>query len=81
MSSAPRPPYPWYFFLGLPLMLFGAFDLIFFAVNGRLYGMNVVISVAGIVAGIVLNKVGYRVGRRRMEEALAERPEPRADER
>jgi len=81
MSSAPRPPYPWYFFLGLPLMLFGAFDLIFFAVNGRLYGMKVVISVAGILAGIVLNKVGYRVGRRRMEQALAERPEPRADVR
>ncbi len=80
MSSAPRAPYPWYFFLGLPLIIFGAFDLVFYAINGRLHGMNLVISLAGIVAGIVLNKVGYRAGRRRMEQALAERPEPRADE-
>lgn len=80
MSSPSRPPYPWYFFLGLPLIIFGAFDLVFYAINGRLHGMNLAISLAGIVAGIVLNKVGYRVGRRRMEQALAERPEPRADE-
>ena len=80
MSSPPRPPYPWYFFLGLPLIIFGAFDLVFYAINGRLHGMNLAISLAGIVAGIVLNKVGYQAGRRRMEQALAERPEPGADE-
>jgi hypothetical protein len=80
VSTAPRPPYPWYFFLGLPLIVFGAFDLLFYAVDGRLHGMNLAISIAGIVVGVVLNKVGYRVGRRRMEQALAERSEPQRDE-
>ena len=80
MSSPSRPPYPWYFFLGLPLIIFGAFDLIFYAINGRLHGMNLLMSLAGIVAGIILNKVGYRVGRRRMEQAPAERPDQQADE-
>ncbi len=80
MSSPRRPPYPWYFFLGLPLIIFGAFDLVLYAINGRLHGMYLVLCLAGIVAGIVLNKVGYRVGRQRMEQALAERPEPPGDE-
>ena len=80
MSTPRRAPYPWYFFLGLPLIIFGAFDLALYAINGRLRGMYLVISLAGIVAGIVLNKVGYRVGRRRMEQALAERPAPPGDE-
>jgi len=76
VQTPQRPPYPWYFFLSLPLIAFGVFDLVSYAINGRLHGMNVVLCVGFIVAGVVLNKVGFRVGRQRMERASAEPPEP-----